>query len=235
MKRTTMELGGKSPLIVFADADLEKAVDVANFGLFFNMGQCCIASSRVFVEESVYDKFVELSVAKAKMTKIGSPLDASSTQGPQIDDIQFQKILHYIDAGKKEGATCATGGARSGKTGYFVEPTIFTNVTDNMAIAKEEIFGPVMSILKFKTIDEVVERANNTRYGLGAGIATNDIKKALKLMSRLRAGTVYINCWDVFDPAASFGGYKESGQGREGGEYGLEPYYEVKTVITSLV
>jgi len=234
LKRITLELGGKSPLVVFDDADLEKAVDIANLGLFFNMGQCCIASSRVYVQEAVYDKFIELSVAKARSARIGSQLDPASTQGPQVDKIQFDRIMQYINNAKKEGATCATGGARSGSKGYFIEPTVFSNVSDSMTIAKEEIFGPVMSVMKFKTVEEVAKRANDTRYGLGAGIVTKDISKAFLLMNRLKAGTVYINCYDVFDPSAPFGGFKESGRGREGGEDGLEPYLEVKTVITKL-
>ncbi len=166
LKRVTLELGGKSPNIVFADADMDAAIEGAHFALFFNQGQCCCAGSRLFVEEKAYDEFVERSAARAKARTIGDPFDPKTEQGPQVDDIQFEKVMSYIESGKKDGARLVTGGNRAGDRGYFVEPTVFADVRDNMKIAQEEIFGPVMSIIKFKDIDEVAERANKTMYGL---------------------------------------------------------------------
>eukprot|EP00922_Rhytidocystis_sp_ex-Travisia-forbesii_P054076 GHVS01080225.1.p1 GENE.GHVS01080225.1~~GHVS01080225.1.p1 ORF type:complete len:534 (+),score=87.87 GHVS01080225.1:88-1689(+) len=234
MKRVSLELGGKSPLIVFDDADLDKAVEVAHLGLFFNMGQCCIACSRVYVQESVHDKFLEKCVARAHKAKLSCPKDQDCTHGPQVDKIQFDKIMQHIEVGKKEGAKCCIGGKKKDGKGYYIEPTVFSEVQDKMKICQEEIFGPVMCVLKFKTVDEVIERANASQYGLGAGVCTVDMGKAMRVTNNLKAGTVYVNCYDVFDAAAPFGGYKQSGMGRELGEYGLEPYYEVKTVIADL-
>lgn len=234
MKRVTLECGGKSPLIVCKDIDLDSAVDVCHLGLFFNHGQCCIAASRIFVEAPIYDEFVKKMTAKAKNTKLGDPLAEDTDQGPQVDKAQFEKILDLIESGKKEGATLQTGGKRHGDVGFFVEPTVFSDVKDDMKIAKEEIFGPVMQIMKFETLDEAIDRANNTEYGLGAGILTNDHKKAIYLSNNIRAGTVYVNCYNVFDTRAPFGGFKMSGIGRELGEYALENYTEVKTVVNAL-
>eukprot|EP00920_Eleutheroschizon_duboscqi_P042454 GHVT01101381.1.p1 GENE.GHVT01101381.1~~GHVT01101381.1.p1 ORF type:complete len:522 (+),score=77.17 GHVT01101381.1:66-1568(+) len=231
LKRTTMELGGKSPLIVLQDADVKKAAEIAHGGLFFNMGQCCVASSRVFVHESIFDAFVAQLVPIAQKAVMAPPADCKCTQGPQVDKIQFDKILQFIETGKSEGATCLTGGKRFGNKGYYIEPTVFTNVTDKMKIAKEEIFGPVIVVMKFSTLPEVLERANATPYGLGAGIITKDYPKALKLAQEIKAGTVYINCFAVFDPAAPFGGFKQSGVGRELGARGLDAYLEWKTMI----
>merc|ERR1712226_243081 len=187
MKRVTLELGGKSPMIVCEDADLDQAVDAADFGLFFNAGQCCCASSRLLVEETIYDEFVKKCVEKAKAKKLTSPQSADCSQGPQVDKIQFDKILGYIESGKKEGATLMCGGAQEGTKGFYVQPTVFGDVKDDMKIAKEEIFGPVMSIIKFTDFDDAIKRANNTIYGLAAGIITRDIGKALKATSRLKA------------------------------------------------
>jgi len=230
LKDVTLELGGKSPLIVLEDADIDLAVEVAHVGLFLNQGQCCGASSRLYVHEKIYDEFVKRSVAKAKARKLGDPLDLTTEQGPQVDDEQFKKILSYIDSGQKEGAKLLCGGTRFGNKGFFIEPTVFADVQDTMTIAKEEIFGPVMSILKFNDFNEVIRRSNNTNYGLAAGVVTNDITKALTIAHNLRAGTVWINCYDVFTPASPFGGFKESGIGRELGEYGLRQYCAIKTV-----
>ena len=234
LKRLTFELGGKSPNVVFADADLDAAVAGAEFGLFFNQGQCCCAGSRLFVEESVKEEVVDKLVACASGRKLGNPFDATTTQGPQVDQDQFDKIMSYIDKGKAGGAKCLTGGSRFGKQGYFVEPTIFDGVTDDMDIAKDEIFGPVLSVLSFKDMDEIVERSNRTNYGLAAAVWTRDVVKAHTYAARVKAGTVWVNCYDVFDAAAPFGGFKMSGMGRELGEAGLNNYTELKTVTMSL-
>src|ERR1700676_4162396 len=234
LKRITLELGGKSPNIVFADSDMEKAIEGAHFALFFNQGQCCCAGSRLYVEEKAYDEFVEKSAARAKKRTVGNPFDKNTEQGPQVDQDQFNKIMGYIDTGKKEKAKLVAGGNRVGDKGYFIEPTVFADVQDNMKIAQEEIFGPVMSILKFKDINEVVERANKSLYGLAAAVWTKDITKAHAIADGVRAGTVWVNCYDVFDAAAPFGGFKQSGIGRELGEYGLANYTEVKTVTIKM-
>src|SRR5579859_1302653 len=234
LKRVTLELGGKSPNIVFADADMDEAIEGAHFALFFNQGQCCCAGSRLFVEEKCYDEFVERSVARAKKRTVGNPFDANTEQGPQVDQDQFNKVMGYIETGKKENGKMLTGGHRVGDKGYFIEPTVFADVTDNMTIAREEIFGPVMTILKFKSIEEVAARANNTAYGLAAAVWTKDISKAHAIADSVRAGTVWVNCYDVFDAGAPFGGFKQSGIGRELGEYSLSNYTEIKTVTVKL-
>jgi aldehyde dehydrogenase (NAD+) len=234
MKRVTFELGGKSPNVVFADADLESAVEGAHFALYFNQGQCCCAGSRLFVEDDVHDEFVDRIAEKNEQRKVGDPFDPTTEQGPQVDQAQFDKILQYVEYGKQDGAKLVTGGKRHGDKGYFVEPTLFTNVKDDMRIAREEIFGPVMSVLKFSDLDEIAKRANSTNFGLAAAVWTRDIGKAHTLASKIRAGTVWINCYDVFDAAAPFGGFKESGIGRELGEAGLAAYTELKTVTVSM-
>ena len=234
LKRVTLELGGKSPNIVFADADLDAAVDGAVLGLYLNQGQCCCAGSRLFVEDSVHDAFVAKLVGKVKARRLGDPFDLQTQQGPQVDRAQFDKILSYVAKGKEQGATCATGGNRHGDKGFYIEPTIFTDVRDDMAIATDEIFGPVLAVLRFKTIDEAIARANSTDYGLAAAVWTRDIGKAHAVADRVRAGTVWVNCYDVFDAAAPFGGFKQSGIGRELGEKGLDSYTESKTVTVAL-
>ncbi|CEL95933.1 unnamed protein product [Vitrella brassicaformis CCMP3155] len=234
MKKVTTELGRKSPLIVCKDADLDQALTVAHEGLFFNAGQSCIASSRVFVDEAIYDKFVEKALKRAKEEKLCSPNSPECTQGPVVDMKQFDRVMNYISLGKQEGATLLTGGTRHGTQGYWIEPTIFTDVKDDMRIAKEEIFGPVMTVLKFKTLEEAIVRANATSYGLGAGICSRDIGRALSVAHKLRAGTIYVNCWNVVKPNTPFGGYKQSGVGRELGEDALDNYLEKKTVIVDL-
>jgi acyl-CoA reductase-like NAD-dependent aldehyde dehydrogenase len=234
LKKVTLELGGKSPNVVFADCDLDYAVEVSHFGLFFNMGQCCTAGSRCYVQEEIYDKFVEKAVERAKKRTVGDPFDPKFESGPQIDNEQFTKILELIESGKKEGARLLTGGARLGDKGFFVQPTVFADVTDKMRIAREEIFGPVQQIIKFKTLEEVIPRANDTRYGLAAAVFTKDIDKAIIMSNSLQAGTVWVNCYHVVQPQAPFGGYKESGIGREFSEEGMIEYCQVKTVTIKI-
>jgi aldehyde dehydrogenase (NAD+) len=234
LKRITFELGGKSPNIVFADANIDAAVEGSFLGLYLNQGQCCCAGSRLFVEDSIHDQFVERLATKAKSRKLGDPFDPATEQGPQVDKAQFDKIMSYIAKGREQGAKCVTGGERFGQKGFFIQPTIFDEVKDDMAIACDEIFGPVMSIIRFKEIEEVVERANRTDYGLAAAVWTRDIGKAHAIANRVRAGTVWVNCYDVFDAAAPFGGFKRSGIGRELGEKSLDNYTELKTVTVAL-
>ncbi|MEO1429279.1 MAG: aldehyde dehydrogenase family protein [Cyanobacteria bacterium J06632_19] len=234
LKRVSLELGGKSPNIVFADADMDAAVQGAHKSLFFNQGQCCNAGSRLFVEEKCYDEFVAKSVDRAKNRLVGDPFDSKNEQGPQVDKVQFDRVMSYIEAGMREGANMMCGGHQVGDRGYFIEPTVFADVTNDMKIAQEEIFGPVMSIIKFKDIEEAIHLANTTMYGLAAGVWTKDITKAHRVASSVRAGTVWVNCYHVFDAAAPFGGFKQSGMGRELGEYCLEHYTEVKTVTVQL-
>lgn len=235
LKKVTLELGGKSPNIILSDADVSFAVEEAHTALFFNQGQCCCAGTRTYVQEAIYDQFVEQSVERAKRRTVGDPFDAKNEQGPQVDEEQFNKILGYISTGKKEGAKLLCGGEVAADRGYFIQPTVFGDVKDEMRIAREEIFGPVMQILKFKTLEEVIERANDTKYGLAAAVFTNDINKAHYISHGLRVGTVWINCYDIFGAQAPFGGYKASGNGRELGEDGLAAYTEVKTVTTKVL
>ena len=234
MKRLTFELGGKSPNVIFSDADLESAIEGAHFGLYFNQGQCCCAGSRLFVEEKIHDEVIDRLREKNSERKVGDPFDTATQQGPQVDEAQFDKILKYVEYGKDDGAKMVSGGKRIGDKGYFIEPTLFTGVTDNMRIAREEIFGPVLSVLKFKNVDEIIRRSNDTNFGLAAAVWTRDVAKAHRYAKAVRAGTVWINCYDVFDAAAPFGGFKQSGIGRELGEAGLANYTELKTVTVSM-
>lgn len=234
LKRVTLELGGKSPLIVFKDADIKKAANECATSIFSNQGQVCSGASRAFVHEDVHDKFVEEIIKIAESKVVGDPFDEQSEMGAVINKIQFNKILNYIKVGKDEGAKLVTGGERIGDKGYFVKPTVFTEVKDEMTISREEIFGPVLSVFKFKETDEVIERANSTSYGLAAGVFSNDMKLILKVTSALQAGTVWVNCYDLVHNSAPFGGFKQSGFGRELGEYGLHEYCEVKNVTIRL-
>jgi aldehyde dehydrogenase (NAD+) len=234
LKRVTFELGGKSPNVIFADANMDDAVAGAFHAIYFHGGQCCTAGSRLFVEDKIHKEFVDRLAAKAKTRKLGDPLDPTTEQGPQVSQEQMDKILGYVDLGQKQGAKLLTGGRRFTDKGYFVEPTIFDNVKDDMAIAKDEIFGPVVSVLPFKGIDEVIDRANKTYYGLAAAVWTKDIDKAHRFAKEVKAGTVWVNCYHVVDTTTPFGGFKMSGLGRENGEAVLEHYTEVKTVTVKL-
>ncbi|XP_003494137.1 retinal dehydrogenase 1 isoform X1 [Bombus impatiens] len=230
LKRVSLELGGKSPLVIFDDVDIEKAAEIAYNAIFANHGQNCCAGSRTFVHTKIYDQFVACAKQLALKTKVGDPFDAETQQGPQVDREMFDKVLGLIKSGKEEGAVLEVGGERHGNVGYFIKPTVFSNVTDDMRIAKEEIFGPVQSILKFETMDEVIERANNTNYGLAAGVLSKDIDKALTFAQAVQAGSVWVNCYDAITPQTPFGGFKQSGIGRELGAEGLKEYLETKTI-----
>ncbi|KAL4718940.1 hypothetical protein ACJJTC_011465 [Scirpophaga incertulas] len=216
------------------DADLNIAVPYAANGVFFHQGQICVAASRVYVQSGVYDKFVEAAVQYARKLKVGDPNDVTTDNGPQIDEEQMKRILGYVEKGKKDGAKLMTGGKRVGSKGYYVEPTVFADVQDEMAIAKDEIFGPVQSILKFETLEEVIDRANDTKYGLSAGIFTTSIENALQYSKHVEAGTVWVNTYLMGGPQVPFGGFKESGIGRENGLGAVDAYLEVKTVIMAL-
>jgi aldehyde dehydrogenase (NAD+) len=234
LKRTSYELGGKSPNVVFADADLDEAVAGAFHAIYFHGGQCCTAGSRLFVEEKIREEFVSKLAAKAKARRVGDPLDPATEQGPQVSQEQLDKIMGYVDLGQKQGAKLVTGGKKAGERGFFVEPTIFDAVKDDMAIAKDEIFGPVVSVLPFKDVNDVLDRANRTQYGLAAAIWTKDIDKAHLYAKHVKAGTVWVNCYHIVDATTPFGGFKMSGHGRENGEAALELYTEMKTVTVKL-
>jgi aldehyde dehydrogenase (NAD+) len=234
LKRVTFELGGKSPNVVFADADLEAAVAGAFHAIYFHGGQCCTAGSRLFVEEKIHPEFVARLADKAKQRRVGDPLSQETEQGPQVSQEQLDKILGYVRVGQEQGARLVAGGRRVGDKGYFVEPTIFDEVNDDMTIARDEIFGPVVGVLPFRDLDEVVRRANQTYYGLAAAIWTKDLDKAHLYAREVKAGTVWVNCYHVVDTTTPFGGFKMSGQGRENGEAALEHYTETKTVTIKL-
>jgi aldehyde dehydrogenase (NAD+) len=234
LKRVTFELGGKSPNVIFADANMEDAVNGAFHAIYFHGGQCCTAGSRLFVEEKIQKEFVERLAAKARQRRVGDPLSEETEQGPQVSQEQMDKILGYVNVGQKEGAKLVTGGQRVGDKGYFVQPTIFDGVKDDMTIAKDEIFGPVVAVLPFKSMEEVVQRANSAHYGLAAAIWTKDIDKAHTYAREVKAGTVWVNCYHVVDTTTPFGGFKMSGLGRENGEAALEHYTETKTVTIKL-
>lgn len=238
MKQISVELGGKSPSVMFADADFETAVDYALFGMFYNQGEVCSASSRILVEDTFYDKFMEEFIKKTKAIKLGNGMDEGVRMGPVISEEQMNTVLEYIDIGIKEGATLACGGHRItegeyGK-GFFIEPTIFTDVTPDMRIVQEEIFGPVVVVQKFHGEEEAVKLANYTDYGLAAGVFSSDISKALRVIKKIRAGITWINTYGPVYPEAPWGGYKQSGIGRELGTYGLDDYTEVKQININL-
>jgi len=233
LKKLTLELGGKSPNIVFDDADTGAVEGAAN-AIFFNHGQCCVAGSRLFVQEDRFDEVVNGVADIAKGIKLGPGMESGTQMGPLVSEEQFQRVTGFLESGREDGATTLAGGGRFGDRGYFVEPTVITNTRPEMKIVREEIFGPVVVAAPFRTLDEIAAEANNSDYGLGAGIWTKDISKAHALAKKLRAGTVWINCYNVFDASLPFGGYKQSGWGREMGHEALEAYTEVKAVTTQL-
>jgi aldehyde dehydrogenase (NAD+) len=234
LKRVSLELGGKSPDIVFADADLDAAVPGASMAVFANSGQICSAGTRLFVERKVYDEFTEKVAAYGRNLKVGDGRDPEVQVGPLVSAEQLERVTGYLAIGQKEGAKPLTGGARltdgNMSKGYFVPPTVFANVRDDMRIAQEEIFGPVISAIPFTDIDEVIQRGNATTFGLGSGVWTRDVSKAHRLARAIRAGSVWVNCYQAMDPAVPFGGYKMSGYGRESGLQHVEEYLNVKAV-----
>ncbi|KAF8654316.1 hypothetical protein AX16_003543 [Volvariella volvacea WC 439] len=234
LKNVTLELGGKSPNIIFDDADLDQAVEWAAHGIFWNHGQACCAGSRIFVQEGIYDKFLEKFTAKARSIKVGDPFGEGIDQGPQVSELQYNRIMAYIDSGKADGAKVQLGGDRWGTEGYFINPTIFTDVKPDMKIVREEIFGPVGVVIKFKDDAEVIRQANDTTYGLASAVFTQNINRAIETAHKLQAGTAWINCVNQLHQNVPFGGYKQSGIGRELGEYALHNYTNVKAVHVNL-
>ncbi len=238
LKRLSLELGGKSPNIIFPDADLERAAKAAFWGIYANKGEVCSAGSRLLVHEKIYEQFVGGLADQARKMKLGNPLDPSVDMGSQISQVQLDRIMGYIDAGRREGARLVCGGERDAEgdkaKGFFVKPTIFADVKPGMKIAQEEIFGPVLAALRFRDSDEAAELANSTIYGLVSSVWTRDIRVAHRLASRIKAGSVWINAYNCFDSASPFGGYKQSGFGREMGPHALESYTQVKSVWVAL-
>jgi phenylacetaldehyde dehydrogenase len=234
LKKVSLELGGKSPNIVMDDADLESAIPGASMAIFFNQGQCCCAGSRLFIEKKVFDKVVDGISQAASKIRVRPGLDPESDLGPLVSEEQLNRVCGYLESGIKEGAKATAGGSRDGDKGYFVKPTVLVNTNDNMKVVKEEIFGPVVTATPFSDMNEIINRANDTVYGLAAGVWTRDVKKAHAVASKLKAGTVWINCYNVFDAALPFGGYKQSGWGREMGHEVLKNYTEVKSVCSAL-
>ena len=233
LKKLTLELGGKSPNIVFDDAG-PAAIEGAANAIFFNHGQCCVAGSRLYVQRGRFEEVVDGVAQIAKSIKMGPGMEPGTQMGPLVSEEQFRRVTGFLESGRAEGATALAGGGRFGDRGYFVEPTVLTNTRPEMQVVREEIFGPVLVAAPFADLDEIAAVANDSEYGLGAGIWTRDISKAHALAKKLRAGTVWINCYNVFDAALPFGGYKQSGWGREMGHEALHAYTEVKAVTTQL-
>lgn len=234
LKKVTLELGGKSPSLVLSDADLESGIPGVASAIFFNHGQCCCAGSRLYVEKSIFDRVVAGVVDQAKQITLGPGMNPSTQMGPLVSVEQQQRVLGYLESGLAEGAKAVVGGKRMGDKGYFVEPTVLVNTTSTMKVIQEEIFGPVVCAEPFQDVDEVIQKANNNIYGLAAAVWTKDLSKAHRIAARLRAGTVWINCHNIFDAALPFGGYKQSGWGREMGHEALDLYTEVKSVCAKL-
>jgi len=236
LKRVSLELGGKSPNIVFADADLSRAVSGAFFGIFFNQGQVCSAGSRLFVQEKIYDQALDELLKTVEQTRIGPGIDPVTQMGPLVSKTQMERVLGYIQTGSNEGARLLAGGGRPEGlgSGYFVKPTVFADVDGSMRIAREEIFGPVVAAIPFSDEEDLVAKANSTIYGLVAGVWTNNVARAHRVAHALKAGTVYVNCYHIVDPVTPWGGYKQSGWGRELGPYALDLYTEVKNVIVDI-
>jgi phenylacetaldehyde dehydrogenase len=234
LKKVSLELGGKSPNIVLADADLDAAIPGAANAIFFNHGQCCCAGSRLYADERVFDRVVEGVADAARRIRVGPGLDPSTEMGPLVSEEQMTRVCGYLESGAREGARAVVGGERAPGAGYFVKPTVLVDAKPGMKVVEEEIFGPVVTAMPFRSPEEVLPRANDTIYGLAAAVWTRDVGKAHRLASQLRAGTVWINCYNVFDAALPFGGYKQSGWGREMGKDVLELYTEVKAVCTAL-
>lgn len=236
LKVVTLELGGKSPTIIFDDANIEQALYWASSGIFGNMGQSCIAGSRIFIQEGIYDEFLVrfAEIATGLAAASGDPFETGNQHGPQISQTQFNRVMGYIDSGKKEGATVHVGGERHGEEGYFIQPTVFKDCTPEMKIVKEEIFGPVAVVVKFKTEEEVIEAANDTVYGLGCNVFSENLGRALRVAHQLEAGSAWVNSAQSVESSVPFGGYKQSGQGRELGQYALDTYTQVKGVHVSI-
>jgi len=234
LKKVSLELGGKSPNIVFADSDMKAAIGGAASAIFFNHGQCCCAGSRLYVEQSIFDQVVEGVSNQAKKIKVGPGIEPETQMGPLVSKEQLDRVCGYLESGFSEGAKATAGGKKVGGSGYFVEPTVLVNTDHKMKVVQEEIFGPVVTAIPFKDADSIVPVANDNIYGLAAGIWTKDISKAHRIADKLRAGTVWVNCYNIFDAAMPFGGYKQSGWGREMGKDSLELYTEVKAVCTML-
>ena len=234
LKKVSLELGGKSPNVVFADGDVDAAISGASMAIFFNHGQCCCAGSRLYVEKQIFDRVVDGVSEQASKIKVGPGWEQSNDMGPLVSEEQLNRVCGYLESGFAEGAKAVVGGQRNGDKGYFVNPTVLVNTNENMKVVKEEIFGPVVAAIPFSDPDELVVRANDTVYGLAAGIWTRDIGKAHRLAAKLRAGTVWVNCYNVFDAAMPFGGYKQSGWGREMGHDALELYTQTKAVCAAI-
>jgi acyl-CoA reductase-like NAD-dependent aldehyde dehydrogenase len=234
LKRVSLELGGKSPNIIFPDADMEQAVPNAMMGVFYNSGQVCVAGTRIFVQKDIYDKFAENLTKFTESMTVGDPLDPNTKMGPLVSKEQFERVTNYLNVGKKEGAKVSIGGEPVSGKGYFVPPTIFVDVRNDMRIAREEIFGPVAAMIPFKDENDAVLQSNDTTYGLAAAVWTRDVSRAHKVARALKAGTVWINTYGMIDPISPFGGYKESGFGRELGKYAIDLYTQVKSVYMKL-